>query len=110
MVKKAKAAAKPAAPRTGARKSAAKKATGPHTKVVSPVEAVVRFIQSLEPAEAADFIKRAEAVKAVVTLRATSVAFVDRFIAKKRAAAAANEGLAANVVDPCPDGKRCFKS
>jgi hypothetical protein len=106
---KAKAAAKSAAP-----KQAPKKQTvGPFTRYVSPAAAVVRFCRSLTPQEADDFIARAERAEAVVTLEATSVAFVDRFlVAKRKRATLELESITASVqeVDPCPgNDKRCFK-
>ncbi|MFZ5735825.1 MAG: hypothetical protein ACOY6K_02930 [Pseudomonadota bacterium] len=106
---KAKAASKSAAPKPAANKPA----PGPFTRYVSPAAAVVRFCRSLTPEEADDFIARAERAEAVVTLKATSVAFVDRFlVAKRKRAALELESITASVqeVDPCPgNDKRCFK-
>lgn len=106
---KAKAASKSAAPKP----TADKPAPGPFTRYVSPAAAVVRFCRSLTPEEADDFIARAERAEAVVTLKATSVAFVDRFlVAKRKRAAFELKSITASVqeVDPCPgNDKRCFK-
>jgi hypothetical protein len=106
---KAKSASKAAAPKRAPNKPA----PGPFTRYVSPAAAVVRFCRSLTPEEADDFIARAERAEAVVTLKATSVAFVDRFlVAKRKRAAFELESITASVqeVDPCPgNDKRCFK-
>ncbi|QDL96670.1 hypothetical protein FLL57_04845 [Rhodopseudomonas palustris] len=111
---KAKAAPKSAAPKSAAPKQTpTKQAAGPFTRYVSPAAAVVRFCRSLTPEEAEDFIVRAERAEAVVTLKATSVAFVDRFlVAKRKRAVIELNSITASVreVDPCPgNDKRCFK-
>lgn len=100
--------------KTSAAKPAAKKqAAGPFTRYVSPAAAVLRFCRALTPEEADDFIARAERAEAVVTLKATSVAFVDRFlVAKRKRGAIELNSITASVqeVDPCPgNDKRCFK-
>lgn len=108
MVKKAKEAktAKTA-------KKAVKKVSRAKGKTVT-VEAVVRFVKTLDELQCLDeFLELAQGSKAFVTLRGRSYDVVKRFVEQKRQGSgtlvARGTATPRSVpIDPCPQGFKCF--